>query len=291
MSEPDNLINVEDETPPEPAAAPPVVAAPADEGDEAVDVNGTPITAGELVDKSKASGLIGALKSVRTENKELRAKAAENDTLRQQLAQAQGQLHGFQQVTQQLRSATAVPTPTPADEEALAFARGLDLFAANDQGQPVPDLAKARAILGIIEKVADQRTQRVVGPVVQATARDRAITNYQWALQQKDPQGKQVSKAVIDEIWKQFPVEMTANPDIARTLVINAFGMERLNQQPTPAAPPPVNVTEAPGANPTRRPAMSALEQAVAKEKNITVDDWAKHTANWKAGHTTVLED
>jgi len=288
----ENLINVEDPEPePEGPPAPPVAAAPAeppapdpppDEDEhEAIELQG-----GKFVP-------LPALKAVRLENKELRTKAAERDQLAQQLAQLQGQVQGYQQVQEQLRRQSAPPPgPAPTDERALAFARGLDLYTADEKGQAVPDVAKAANILSIVKELAKQEAQQSALPVAQHMARQASIQNYQWATTVKDPQGKTIPTAIINEIWKSMPIEATANPDIAKTLVYTAMGMERMNQTPQPAPPAGAPVrTEGVGGGRPARPALSQLEQNIAKERGVDAAKWAEHTKGFVAGRTTVLED
>lgn len=282
-----NLTNVEDDAPPpvftpqtpEPVAAdaPPAPSDP-DEA-EAVD-----LPAGKHVPLS-------ALKTVREENKSLREKAQQAETLAAQLAHLQGQLQSYQQVTQQLQQTRpATPQPQAQDETALKWARSLDLYTQDANGQAVPDVAKAQALLGIIEQVAEQKAAKYVTPIAEHTARAASAQNYRWALAQKDQNGRQVPKAVIDEMWSKMPLEHTAQPEIARTLWLTGLGMTVANQAQQPAIPPPPAVTESVGGNPRTRPVMSELEQKIAADRGIKPETWTEHTKGFKPGHTTVLE-
>jgi hypothetical protein len=222
----DTLLNVEDDAPvAEIPAVVPVVAAPAEppapepppdpDEQEAVEIQG-----GKYVP-------LPALKAVRGEVKELRTKAAEADSLRQQLATLQGQVAGYQEVQQQLKrqQAPTAPAPQQQDPRALAFAQKLDLYTQDANGQAVPDVAKAASILGIVQEVAGQIADSRVLPMVQNTARERSIANYNWALTVKDPvTGKPLQKELINEVWKSMPIEATAHPEIAKTLGVRGGG-------------------------------------------------------------------
>jgi hypothetical protein len=164
----------------------------------------------------------------------------------------------------------------------------LDLYTQDANGQAVPDVAKAASILGIVQEVAGQIADSRVLPMVQNTARERSIANYNWALTVKDPvTGKPLQKELINEVWKSMPIEATAHPEIAKTLVFAAAGMERMNQQAVPAPPagPPV-VTEGVGGTPRNRPVLSQLEQNVAKERGIDHTKWAENTKGFQSGRT-----
>lgn len=285
------LVNVDDDaapvidTPPVVAAAPePVAPEPPADPDE---VEAVELPGGKHVPLS-------ALKTVREENKTLRERASQAETLAQRVAQLQGQLEGYQQVTQQLQNQRQAPPPPASpeiDETALTFARGMDLYVQDEHGRAIPDLQKAQSILGIVKQLAKQEAGNMVGPIAQATARDRSNVNYQWATQQKDPSGKPVDARVLAEIWKTMPIEYTADPQIAKTLLFTAMGMERANAQPTPAAPPPTVVTESLGNAPRTRNVMSGLEQRVAADRGIKAETWHEHTKNFKPGQPVTLED
>jgi len=283
------LVNVDDDSTPAPVT-PPVAAAPVEppapeppeDPDEAEAVE---LPAGKHVP-------LAALKTVREENKQLRERAQHADQMAQQLANLQGQLQSYQQVTQQLQQQPRVPqAPAPVDENAATFARSLDLYRQGSNGQAELDVDKAQAILGIVKQMARAEAGQLVAPIAQSTARDRALTNYQWAIQQKDPSGKPVDQKVLTEIWRTMPVEYTADPQIAKTLLFTAMGMERANTQPIPQAPPPPVQTEGVGGTPRPRVSMSEMEQRVAKERGIAPDKWQEFTKGFKPGHTQVLED
>ena len=232
-----------------------------------------------------------ALKTVRAENKSLREKAAQSEVLAGQLAQLQGQIAGYQQVQAQLRQPQPAPQPSQPDPTAITFARSLDLYTQDASGQAVPDVAKATQILGIMANVAQQASGKLVQPLAQQIAEQRSSVNYQWALGVKDPDGKTLPKELVDEVWRSMPTEYTANPEIAKTLVFAAAGMDRMRQAPKVSPPAPPVFTEGVGATPRARAVMSELETRIAAEKGIKPEDWAKHTKDFVKGRTTILED
>ena len=293
MSEVENLTNVEDDTPvaqAEPQApAPPVQQAVApepppdpDEAD-AIEVNGTPLVP------------LPALKAARSELKVAKERAQRADALEQKLAQLQGQLEGYQQVTQQLRQpaqSQAPAQPAKADPRAVTFAQRLDLYKQDASGQAVPDTEKAQEILGIIAQVAGQSAAQQIGPVKERANQERSAQNYLWAIQQKAPNGQKVNPDLITQMWRSFPAEHTADPQVAQTLVMTALGADLLRQptQPAPPAGHPI-VTEAVGGNPRTRPVMSTIEQNVAKERGVDPAKWVELTKDFVKGRANVLEE
>jgi len=285
------LTNVEDDTPapPPPDPAPQAVApaapeapVPPDDPDEQIAVE---IQGGKHVP-------LAALRTVREELKTARERAQEADQLRQQVAHLSGQLQGFQNVAEQLQQHRPAPAgPQQADPRDVALAQKLDLYRPGDNGQAVPDTERAASIRGIIQEVAGQIADQRVLPMAQATARDRAVQNYNWALAQKDANGRTVPKTVIDEMWAKMPIEATANPEIARTLWLTGLGMTVANQQAQPAAPVAAPVhTESVGA-PRARVAMSAIETKIAADRGIDAQKWGALTKDFQKGRTNVLED
>lgn len=285
------LVNLEDDAP-APAAPPPapVAAAPVAEP--------PPVELPPDPDEAEAVELPGgkhvplaALKTVREENKHLRSKATQADQLAMKVAQLEGQLQGYQQVAQQLQQPRqSAPAAPQTNAVALKFAQSLDLYRPDGNGQAIPDVEKAEAILGIVKEMAKQEAGNLVGPIAQTTARERSVRNYQWARTVKDPNGKTVPQSVVDDIWRSFPTEFTSDENIAKTLVYTAMGMDRMHAQPQPVAPPPPVHTDSVGV-PARKVAMSDLETRVAQNAGIKPEKWQEHTKGWKPGHTTVLED
>lgn len=289
MSEPntESLANVEDDSPEPPQqTAQPQQAAPEPpqepEEEEAVDVNGTRLVP------------LSALKQVREELKAVRGQASQAQQLAQQLAETRGQLQGYQQVTQQLQAQRQAPEPkeSKVDPNALKFAQRLDLYRQDASGQAVPDTDKAAELLAIIEQVADQKASARMQPLQQQSAQQASARNYQWAIGIKDPSGRQVDQSVITEIWKAFPAEYTANPQVAQTLVYTALGMDRMRQQAQvqPPAGPPVH-TEGVGGNPRNRPVMSELERKIAADRGVDEKKWASLTDGFVKGRPNVLEE
>lgn len=282
----ENLTNVEDDTP-APQPADPVVEQPAQ-------ALAPPPAQEPEPDDDTTTVPLSALKAVRLENKTLKERASQADTYAQQVAQLQGQLQGYQQVTEQLKRAPAVPAPTApvVDQTAVEFARGLDLYRQNEHGQAVPDTDKAQQILGIMRNMANAEIAKAVKPMREQSAQERSAANYQWALQQKMPNGQSVDPKIVTDMWRSFPADYTANPNIAHTLVLTAIGAQAMQQPGTTAPKPgqPIH-TEGVGGMPRPRPALSQIEQNVAKERGVDANKWADLTKGFQPGRANVLED
>lgn len=284
----ENLTNVEDDAPEPVVAAPPVAPVvppePPPDPDEAdaVEVNGSPLVP------------LTALKAARVELKAAKERASQADNLSAQLAQLQGQLAGYQQVTQQLRQpqAPAAPTKPDVDPRAVTFAQRLDLYKQDASGQAVPDTEKAAEILGIIAQVAGQQAQQQLGPLQERSNQERSANNFIWASQQKAPNGQKVNQELLTQMWQKFPAAHTADPNVAYTLVLTALGADTMRQaqQPAPPAGNPI-VTEPVGGNPRSRPVMSGLEERIARERGVDANKWSELTKDFTKGRTTVLED
>lgn len=281
-------VNVEDPVPEPVAADPEPIAAPADP-DEADAVE---LPAGKHVPLS-------ALRSVREENKTLKAQAAEAAQLKQQVANLQGQVSSFQQISQTLSHAPAQAAPTGADPELVEIARSLDYL--NTDGSP--NLERAAAHQKIIQKQARAMAEQMVGPLALNQYQDREQRNWTAATQEKLPNGEAIDPQLLTTAWvevKRANPAMVADPKITRAIV-NQVMAEQMRQMPAsrftqtqPPGAPPLR-TEPVGNAPARtaKP-ITELERDVLKNRSgKSIDDkaYAELTKGFVAGRTNVLED
>lgn len=288
------LMNLEDDTPapdPTPTPAPepvPVAAAPAPAPDADDDLQPA-----DLVDAEKASGLIGAIKALRGENKELKGRAAQVDQLQTQLAQMQGALATFQQLQQRAPAGPApAPAPTTADPELVELAKSLDYYRQDG----TPDTDRAAKHDAIIQRRAQRIAQQALAPLAEMQHRDLSARNFQQAIQTPLAGGLKPKPETLSWIWQNLPAELTANPNVAQVLNVLALGLDTAGgQQTLPPAPAPVGqppiVTEAVGAAPRRAPALTATERMVIQNRGVSEEKYQQHVKDFRPGRTNSLED
>ena len=177
-----------------------------------------------------------------------------------------------------------------SDDDADRYARDNDII--NLQGQY--DVVKAKRMLGKhreeIKRVATEAAQQAVQPAIQATAKQQAQSNYLWALQQKDGEGRPlVDPQILLQKFSSVPAELAANPDVARHLLQTAAG-ETLMSGKRPTGSPQFEPTFSEPAGGGRQTyQMSDIEKKVQAITGIKSDDWQKTAKTFRPGELNVI--
>ena len=192
-----------------------------------------------------------------------------------------------------LRQAQPEPQPPepPASEDpdAEEAARLMDFYKPDGS----PDLERGARHLALLDRRAGKLAVDAVQPLRQQTAQDQSSINFQRALQVKDADGKTPSRESLQAVWRSMPPEYTADQRVAGILAATALGLDRMANKSGPVIPqaaPPL-VTEAAGGTPRNRPALTALDESIARDRGRTPTQWAEHQSNFRPGRPTVLED
>lgn len=280
-------MDLESETPPEPVAAPaaPEPPAPPAEPPDPDESQAIEFQGGKMVP-------LDALKAARQEAKDLKARAGENDQLRQQVAHLQGTLQTYQQVQQQIASAQqqqAPQQPAVSDPELVELARSLDYY----KGDGTPDLDRAAKFSAIIDKKAESKARQMVQPIQDQSAQEASLRNFQAALQEKAPNGMAIDQMLLKTFWQGLPPNMTADPRVARVVASMVLG-EQLRAtvpQPPPPLHPPLVTEPVGGSPPQRRAPISEAERKVLEHRGMTDTTYAAHTKDFRTGRLNTLED
>jgi hypothetical protein len=299
----DNLTNLEDDAPapaaPElPPTEPPADAAPAPvpppEGEKPAEVESVEVGGQKYVPLS-------VLKAERDKRQQLQPLAQRAQELEQWAQQNRPYIEflqanpDFLQQSRQTAPPPAPPGPDPVDQEAVEYAKDFDLYDAAGQ----PDVARARRIMARNATIAQRQAQQLVEPFQQQQLQAQAAQNYHFLLNLKHQDGSQIDPRVVDFVWQKAMAEpdglkTLANQQSVASIALMAIGADAMwkKQQPatTPAAPPPV-YTEASGGLPQTRPAISRLEERVARERGVSATQWSDTLKGFKPGQTNVLED
>jgi hypothetical protein len=279
-------MDLENEPHPEPPAQPAQEAPPAEPPADPDEAAALEVQGGKYVP-------LDALKTVRSENKELKTRAAEADQLRQTVAQLQGSLATFQQLQQQQPRPPETPTSGSPDPRLEKLARSLDYYKPDG----TPDLHRAAVHAELIREQATEIAQQWVQPLQQNAAQQQSAANYQQALRTAAPNGMKPKAETLTWMWRNLPPEYTADPRVAQVLPALALGLDTLQggsplpAQPAPPGNPPV-MTEAVGGNqPRQRTTLSETERAVLAGRGISDETYGKLTKDFKQGRTSALED
>lgn len=286
----DGLMNVEDETPPAPAAplaAPPVAVAPPEpppapeppEEPDAVEVNGQKMVP------------VGTLIEERRQRQAAQKEAARLPDLEAFARDARPYVEFLKAnpglINQRQPAAAPAPTTEPADPNAELIAKTMDLYTPDGK----PDIARGAVMSGLVKSMAQQIAQQTVAPMQQESAQMASARNFHVALGIKDKDGNSPSQAALTQIWRTMDPRQTADPNVASILALTALGLDRVNTKaPTQAPTQPPIVTEGPG-NAGRRPSLSTLEANIARDRGIPESKWADNTKGFVSGRPTQLED
>lgn len=270
-------------------AAEPVVEAPADP-DEADAVE---LPAGKHVP-------LAALKTVREENKTLKAQAANVVQLTNWVNENKPYVDFIRQNPQLLQRQPVAQTPAApshqVDPELADIARALDYYKTDG----TPDLDRAAKFNTLIDARATKKAQEMVGPVAGTMLNQQAERNWASAVSEKLPNGSGINTQLLSDAWRAvaaYPNGATilADPRAVK-VIVNTVKMQQLEsggQLPMPVTPQrnaPV-VTEDVGS--VRRPSRAAMNET---EKGIIGKrmDEAKYntyTKDFRAGRPNQLED
>ena len=274
------------ETPPAQAEVPPLDT-PEPEPEGTTDVGGVKMVPAK------------ALHDERREKASLKQKAEQYDQMIGYVNQVKPYIE-FLQANPSLMTRTAEqtqPTPVtttqPSDEKAEILAKTLDLYTAEGR----PDVKRAQTILKTIDDSADAKAEERVRPLQESTLRERAAYNYQRALATPVPGGGRIDRQKLDALWSRAPIHQLATEEGATFILAAAAGFDVLTghlksaqQTTTQPLAPPLH-TDAAGSRTPNQPAMTGLEERVAKLRGMTAKDYAAATKGFTPKQTNVLED
>lgn len=183
-----------------------------------------------------ASALAGARAELRELKDELKvakegsSKAqqleARIDELSQQIAQIAPKAQAYDAAVAAQQTRTTQPAED--DTEAREFAQALDLYTA--QGEP--DVAKARKILGVVDKRAKTHAEQQVAPLAQHTVQSQSQVMLARAKATKAPNGQAPDPTVLEAIWSRLDPALTATPEGAKQAWAVALGYSAVMAQP-----------------------------------------------------------
>lgn len=213
------------------------------------------------------------------------------DALSQQLAQVAPKAQAYDAAV-----AAQQPTPEPSpedDQEALAFAQNLDLYTADGK----PDVAKAKAILGIVDKRAASKARDSVAPLAQHTVRQQSQVMLQRAMATTLPNGEKPDPATLEAIWGRLDPSLTATKEGAQQAFVAALGYSRATAPAAKATttraadgtfvkadiPAPLHSEKA-GGKDAPSLALSEHEKKYLAQEGITEAEYLKSTPPWMKG-------
>lgn len=175
-------------------------------------------------------------------------------------------------------------TSTANDDYTEDELNGYAITRGYYDGENKPDLKRAKDDLDIMTAVADRRAKRVVGPVTEATTRDRAANNVRQALGQTFVDGEPIAdEKYINAAFNAIPDEMKADPGISQVMLAVAVGLQTLDERRTGKSRgrggrEPLFREGGGGRQPSGSEELDALDRAAAKARGKTPEQWSKMT-------------
>jgi hypothetical protein len=292
MSElPAGTVSLEEDT----TAAPPVEQPPPQQTaqppatTEDADPDGTIEGSGgvKFVPLSALAAARQQAREAKAEAATLKGKAAKLDEIEGDWRAAQPMLEKARQMVQ-----TQPPPPKPAGplspEEAIEYARDLDLFDADGK----PDTARAQRLAGRQQAIAEKQAQQYVAPLMQHTAQGQSRANFEQAANFKGQQGLQVDRTILEQVWQSVPPEMSAQPNVASVLYRQAIAEMVLQGKLKPgqvAPPPPVETASLGGGNHAGSP-LSSIDHQFRTAADMSEKDFTATREKYQAGRVNSLE-
>lgn len=244
---------------------------------------------------------VSAMISERKQRQDAVRQAQEYQQQVQNLQQQYAQIAPYAEILRQnpdllkpRQEAPRAPAEPSQDPDLVELAQTLDLY---DPTTGQPDTKKAAKLAGVFEKRAEHRAQQAVAPLQERALQAQVAQNYQTAVNVKLPDGRQVDRAVLDDLWRQAAQEpgglqTLSDPKSVAALTLMAMGATAFRTQPQVAPPAsPALVSEPSGGVPRARPYLSRIEESIAKDKGIAPAKWAENLKGFQKGAPSALED
>lgn len=232
---------------------------------------------------------------LKTEWQPILEKAGQVDQLRADLQALQPHLAYLQAHPELLQQSTPTENDLPpdqrvSDEDAERFAKQYELYTATGL-----DLQRAKRLIrdnrAEIIRVARQVTEETVQPMRESNAAQASRQNFVWAATQLDAQGQPLVKPEdLAKLWATFPAELTAQNEIAATILDAAIGRGFRGAATVPRPDREPLHTEPPGGTPGGY-RISDVERRVAQQTNIPEKQWIDRAKHFQRDAINVLED
>jgi hypothetical protein len=246
---------------------------------------------------------LAALKETRTQLKEqLKAKDTEIGTLKPKAEK-------YDQVEPQIRAAMPIiegiqrrpdlvaqlnqPAPAPkvaagplSEAEAVDYAKDFDLYKADGS----PDIDRAQRIAKRHADMSARSTQAAITPFVQNEAQRQSAANFANVAAYVDPSGNSVDRTILENVWRNIPVEMSAKPEVAGVLYRMALAEQIIQGKAPKPGLAPALITESPGGRALAAPSITQIDTQIMKAAGISDKQYAETAARFKPGQSNFLE-
>jgi hypothetical protein len=273
---------------------------PPEEQDEAVELASLAVDDGKGGKMVPLSALIGSKKTQR----ELQKRIKELEPVAARVTEIGGQLEQAQPIinailsdptlrARALKAAGGGDTRTSADTteqsddpDLIAFAEDAGYYLADNT---TPDTARAKRQMDRFLKASGRQTDERIKPLAGVTLNARATENIRGALTATDADGTPwASRESIEEVVKQLPRELLADPQVTELILNTAIGVDRRKGR-TPKPPDEPLFLERQGGRIQREAPLSSQERDFLKKTGISEKEYRQSSEQLATGRAIEL--
>lgn len=178
-------------------------------------------------------------------------------------------------------------TDQPDDADLTAFAEDSGWYLADGT---TPDAARAQRVLTRLDARHGKQTDDRIRPLASVTLGGRAEANVIAALKAVDEDGvPYATKESIDEVARELPRELLADPRVANMILTQAIGIDRLKRRTPKAQDEPIYLDRQSGGGRPREAALSPFERKHIESSGLSEKEYRASVAKMGTGRAIEL--
>lgn len=182
---------------------------------------------------------------------------------------------------------SADTTDQPDDPDAIAMAEEMGFYQADGT---TPDAARGARVLAKLDARHGKQTDERLRPLASVTLGGKAESNIRAALAATDGDGTPwATRESIEEVVKQLPRELLADPQVADLILNNAIGIDRRKGRTPKPQDEPLFLERQGGGTRTREVPLTAFEQRHIQASGISEKEYRAASAKVATGRSIEL--
>lgn len=182
---------------------------------------------------------------------------------------------------------SADTTEQPDDADAIAVAEEMGFYLGDGV---TPDAARGARVLARLDARHGKQTDERLRPLASVTLGGKAESNIRAALAATDSEGTPwATRESIEEVVKQLPRELLADPQVADLILNNAIGIDRRKGRTPKPVDEPVFLERQGGGTRTREVPLTAFEQRHLQVSGISEKEYRAAAAKASTGRSIEL--
>jgi hypothetical protein len=158
------------------------------------------------------------------------------------------------------------------DPDAAAYAEDAGFYLSDGQ---TPDVARARRVLTRLDARHGKQTDDRIRPLAGVTLNQQAQVNLRNAAAQTDDNGvPYATQQSLDEVAKQLPAQLLADPNVVNLLLHTAIGMDRMKGRTPKAVDEPLYMAPAGGGRRSSEPVIDSATRSRLESLGLTEKEY-----------------